>query len=46
MTTTTTTDISNHFEKAKAELQAERDSMAQKIKEEIAQSKRKAMTKA
>ena len=43
--TTTTADISSHFEKAKAELQAERDSMAQKVKEEIAQSKRKALTK-
>ena len=39
-------EISGHFEKAKAELQAERDSMTQKVKEEIAQSKRKAMTKA
>ena len=39
-------EISGHFEKAKAELQAERDSMAQKIKEEIGQSKRKALAKA
>lgn len=38
-------DISNHFEKAKAKLQSERDSMAQRIKEEIAQSKRKALSK-
>jgi F0F1-type ATP synthase membrane subunit b/b' len=39
------TDISSQFEKAKAELQAERDSMVQKVKEEIAQSKRKALSK-
>jgi hypothetical protein len=39
------TDISSQFEKARAELQAERDSMAQKVKEEIAQSKRKALSK-
>lgn len=39
-----TDDISSHFEKAKAELKAERDSMAQKIKEEVAQSKRKALS--
>jgi hypothetical protein len=39
-------EISGYFEKAKAELQSERDSMAQKVKEEIAQSKRKALNKA
>jgi hypothetical protein len=39
------TDIPSQFEKAKTELQAERDSMAQKVKEEIAQSKRKALSK-
>ncbi|HEX6067820.1 MAG TPA: hypothetical protein VFZ05_03380 [Nitrososphaera sp.] len=42
-------DISNHFEKAKAELKAElkaeRDSMAQKVKDDVAQSKRKALSK-
>jgi hypothetical protein len=40
------TDISSHFEKAKAQLKAEHDSMTQRLKEEIAASKRKALTKA
>jgi hypothetical protein len=39
------TDISNHFEKSKEELKAEHDSMVQKIKEEVAASKRKALSK-
>jgi hypothetical protein len=38
-------DISNHFEKAKAELKAERDSMVQKVKDEVSQSKRKALSR-
>jgi hypothetical protein len=38
-------DISNQFEKARAQLKSERDSMAQKVKDEIAQSKRKALSK-
>ncbi|HVX03347.1 MAG TPA: hypothetical protein VHA09_09360 [Nitrososphaera sp.] len=38
-------DISSHFEKAKAQLQSERDSLVQTIKEEIAQSRRKALSK-
>lgn len=38
-------DISQHFEKAKAELKAEHDSMVQKVKDEIAQSKRKALSR-
>jgi hypothetical protein len=38
-------DISNHVEKSKAELKAEHDSMVQKIKEEVAASKRKALSK-
>ena len=37
--------ISGYFETAKAQLKAERDSMAQKIKEDVAASKRKALTK-
>ncbi len=37
--------ISGYFEDAKAQLKAERDSMAQKIKEDVAASKRKALTK-
>ena len=38
-------DISNQFEKARAQLKSERDSMAQKVKDDIAQSKRKALSK-
>ena len=38
-------DISGHFEKAKAQLKSERDSMEQKVKEDISQSKRKALSK-
>jgi hypothetical protein len=38
-------DISSHFEKAKAQLKSERDSLEQKIEEDIAQSKRKALSK-
>jgi hypothetical protein len=38
-------NISDHFEKAKARLKSERDSLEQKIKEDIAQSKRKALSK-
>jgi hypothetical protein len=38
-------NMSSHFERAKAQLQAERDSMVQKVKDEIAQSKRKALSK-
>jgi hypothetical protein len=37
---------SDYFEKAKAELKAERDSMIQKVKEELAASKRKALSRA
>lgn len=42
MTSDTTSD---YFEKAKAELKSERDSMVQRIKEEVAASKRKALSK-
>lgn len=38
-------DISNQFEKAKTQLKTERDSMAQKVKDEIAESKRKALSR-
>ena len=41
----TTTDASAHFEKSKADLRAEHDSMIEKIKTEIAASKRKALSK-
>jgi hypothetical protein len=40
-----TDDISAYFEKAKEQLKSEHDSMAQKIKEEVAASKRKALSK-
>jgi len=40
-----TDDISGYFEKAKAQLKSEHESMAQRIKEEIAASKRKALSK-
>jgi hypothetical protein len=40
-----TDDISGHFEKAKAQLKSEHDSMIQQIKEEVAAGKRKALSK-
>ena len=40
-----TDDISSYFENAKAQLKSEHDSMAQRIKEEIDASKRKALSK-
>jgi hypothetical protein len=40
-----TDDTSKLFEKAKLHLSAERDSMMQKIKDEIAQSRHKALSK-
>jgi hypothetical protein len=40
-----TEEISSHFEKAKAQLKSEHDSMVQRIKEEIDASKRKALSK-
>jgi hypothetical protein len=40
-----TDDISSYFEKAKTELKSEHDLMVQRIKEEIAASKRKALSK-
>jgi hypothetical protein len=40
-----TDDISGHFEKAKAQLKSEHESMIQKIKEEVAAGKRKALSK-
>ena len=39
-----TEEISSYFEKAKAELKAEHNSMVEKIKDEIAASKRKALS--
>ncbi|MEW6604398.1 MAG: hypothetical protein AB1351_06870 [Thermoproteota archaeon] len=41
-----TDSISDYFERAKAELKSERDAMVQKVKEEVAASKRKALSKA
>jgi hypothetical protein len=40
-----TDDISGYFEKAKAQLKSEHDSMVQRIKGEVAASKRKALSK-
>ena len=40
-----TDDISSHFEKAKAQLMSEHDSMTHRIKEGIAASKHKALSK-
>ncbi len=40
-----TDDISGYFEKAKAQLKSEHDSMVQKIKEEINASRRKTLSK-
>ena len=40
-----TEETSSHFEKAKAKLKSEHDSMVQRIKEEIDASKRKALSK-
>jgi hypothetical protein len=40
-----TEEISNYFGRAKAQLKAEHDSMVEKIKDEIAASKRKALSK-
>ncbi len=40
-----TEEISSYFEKAKAELKAEHNSMVEKIKDDIAASKRKALSK-
>ncbi|HEX7033790.1 MAG TPA: hypothetical protein VF172_12400 [Nitrososphaera sp.] len=46
MTADATASSEDYFERAKAALKSERDSMIQKIKEEIAASKRKALSKA
>jgi hypothetical protein len=40
-----TEDISSYFEKSKTQLKAEHDSMVEKIKGDIAASKRKALSK-
>lgn len=49
MTTTTTTSadtISSYYEKAKVQLKADRDSIVQKIKDDISAAKRKAISRA
>ena len=43
--TTATSEISGHIEKARAQLTSERDSLVQKVKEEISEHKRKALSK-
>lgn len=40
-----TTDISNHFEKARSQLKNEHDSMVQKIMEEVSASKQRVLSK-
>jgi hypothetical protein len=40
-----TDEISGYFEKAKAQLKAEHDSMMEKIRDDVAASKRKALAK-
>jgi hypothetical protein len=40
-----TEEISSYFEKAKTQLKGEHDSMVEKIKDDIAASKRKALSK-
>jgi hypothetical protein len=40
-----TEEISSYFEKAKTQLNAEHNSMVEKIKDDIAASKRKALSK-
>ena len=40
-----TDDISSYFEKAKAQLKTEHDSMVEKIRNNIAESKRKTLSK-
>jgi hypothetical protein len=46
-TTTTTADtISTYYERAKVQLKADRDSIVQKIKDDIGAAKRKANSKA
>jgi hypothetical protein len=40
-----TNEFSNYFEKAKAQLKAEHDSMINKIKDDIVANKRKALSK-
>jgi hypothetical protein len=40
-----TEEISNYFEKAETQLKAEHNSMVEKIKDDIAASKRKALSK-
>jgi hypothetical protein len=40
-----TEEISSYFEKAKIQLKAEHNSMVEKIKDDIAASKRKALSK-
>jgi hypothetical protein len=46
MTTTSTDTISSYYETAKVQLKADRDSIVQKIKDDISAAKRKAISKA
>jgi hypothetical protein len=40
-----TDEISSYFEKAKAQLKSEHDSLLEKIRDDVAASKRKALSK-
>jgi hypothetical protein len=44
--TTTAETISSYFEKAKVQLKADRDSIVQKVKDDISAAKQKAVSKA
>jgi hypothetical protein len=46
MTTPSADTISSYYEKAKVQLKADRDSIVQKIKDDISAAKRKAISKA
>jgi hypothetical protein len=46
MSTTSADSISSYYEKAKVQLKVDRDSIVQKIKDEINAAKRKAISKA
>ena len=46
MTASSAETISSYYERAKVQLKADRDSIVQKIKDEISSAKRKAISKA
>ncbi len=46
MTTTSADSISSYYERAKVQLKSDRDSIVQKIKDDLGAAKRKAISKA